>query len=181
MNAPAWLRDLPPWLRIAAFLVVAAIAATVPAFPGADGGRKAGPEFPGWPAEFEGKPIRETRMNAMERRFYGDMPGRVARFTDGRRQIVVRWLGTPDQKFHLSARCFKGSGYEVRPLPNIRDAGGRSWGVFEARKERETLRVRERIEDSAGHGWTDEQTHRWDMFWRRTDGPWWGFSVVEPE
>lgn len=170
----------PHRARVSIFLTACAISAAVPLLPCAvvEHGTIA-TQFPGWPTEFDGGKLTPMPLTSMERRYYIGMPGRVARFTDGRRQIVLRWLAERDTKFHLSQRCYRAFGYSVSPLPAVLDDHGGRWGAFEARRTGERIRVRERIWDDAGAQWSDEAAFRWDMFWRRPPGPWWSATIAE--
>jgi exosortase/archaeosortase family protein len=163
-----------------AMLAVCAVAALVPLLPltgGVDLGARAA--FPGWPVEFDGAALTQLPLGSMERRYYSSMAGHVARFGDGHNQIVLRWLGARDPKFHLSERCYRAYGYTITRQPGLLDDQGRRWGVFDASLKGEKVRVRERVWDTNGQQWTDEAAFRWDMFWRRPVGPWWSATIVE--
>ncbi len=134
--------------------------------------------FPGWPASFQGKPITQVPLLPREARFYEDFEGKIARFTDTERQIVVRWMPTKSPQFHMTTRCFRAIGYELSPLPAFRDEQGEMWGTFRAVRNGTYLNVHERIVDAAGQSWIDESAWRWDLFWRRTEGPWWAYTVA---
>jgi hypothetical protein len=136
--------------------------------------------FPGWPKEFDGAQLSEQPLTAREMRFWAGFPGKVARFTDGKRQIILRWAGGRSDRFHLAARCYRAMGYHITQLPAALDANGNRWCVYRADGRHTSLRVRERILDNAGNAWTDEAAYRWDAFWRRTSAPWWGITIVEP-
>jgi hypothetical protein len=138
--------------------------------------------FPGWPAEFDGRPLGEVALTSVERSFYRAMPGRVAQFTDGPRRIVMRWSAERDRRFHMSASCWRAKGYALSPLPDRIDALGRRWGAFEAWNPAtfDHRRVLERIVDGDGREWTDEKAFRWHDFWLGTRGPWTGVTVAEP-
>ena len=41
------------------------------------------------------------------------------------------------------------------------------------------MRVRERIYDGAGHGWTDVSAWYWDALRGYSPGPWWAVTIVE--
>lgn len=74
-------------------------------------------------------------LTSLEEVFAHDFSGRIGRFQDGRREIIVRWVNTPTRRLHSATECFRGSGYGVTPLPARRDAAGRSMSCFRANRE----------------------------------------------
>ena len=77
--------------------VIAALGAALAPF--AAGGRTKDnaidAAFPGWPVHYEGRPLTPLPLTAREERFAGDFPGRIARFSEGRREIIVHWVAEP--------------------------------------------------------------------------------------
>src|SRR5262245_36719514 len=134
-------------------------------------------DFPGWPAQFEGRALRALPLSASEQRFATDFPGRMARFTDGQREIVLRWVSAPTRKLHPAADCFRGSGYSVTALPMELASGGR-WSSFEARRGAQRLHVREAIIATDGNRWTDVSSWYWAAVRDRTQRPWWAITVA---
>jgi len=136
-------------------------------------------EFPGWPETFEGKALYPVPMTEQERRFGQGFPGRIARFTDGERQTIVRWVGATTRKLHPSSHCFRGLGYEISPLPVQIRQDSSHWGCFQASKDGTSLRVSERIHDSKGQSWTDVSSWYWSACLGGTQGPWWAVTLIE--
>lgn len=134
--------------------------------------------FPGWPAEFEGRPMRLLPLAGREAGFVRGFPGRIGRFSDGTNEIVVRWVVEPTRKLHPSADCFRGLGYAIVPADSSRDAAGRRWSAFLAVKGGETLLVRELIEGPDGRSWSDVASWYWPAALGRAPGPWWAFTVA---
>src|SRR5262245_8451285 len=64
--------------------------------------------FPGWPSTFEGRSLRELPLSEREERFGAGFPGRIARFTDGQRELIIRWVAAPTRQLHSAADCFRG-------------------------------------------------------------------------
>jgi len=159
--------------------VLACLAPWLAAAPAAPGGAAA--PFPGWPAHFEGRPLTRLPLTAREERFGGDFPGRVARFTDGRREVVVRFVTGATRRLHPASDCFAGTGYRVRPLPLAVDGDGASWGAFTAEREGERFRVRERIYAEGGGSWADVSAWYWAAAGGGSRGPWWAVTVAERE
>src|SRR4051794_38007133 len=98
------------------FLGVCLIAAAVPLLP-APPAPAAASGFPGWPVEFEGRPLRPLPLTALEERFADNFPGRLGRFSDGEREIILRWVTRETRTLHPAADCFKASGYELTHMP----------------------------------------------------------------
>ena len=156
------------------FIVCCVIAAVVPLAPIRSGVTDEASTFPGWPAQFEGRSLTRLPLSSREERFAADFPGRVARFSDGRREIIVRWVSRETRALHPASDCFKGLGYSIRPLPVRLDQSGRRWGSFEARRDAETLIVRERIYDSVDYqSWSDVSSWYWHAITGKTNGGWW--------
>lgn len=136
--------------------------------------------FPGWPTQFEGRALTALPLSERERRFGSDFPGRIARFTDGNREVIVRWVTEATRKLHPASDCFEGIGYRVRPLPLRVDEAGARWGGFTATRGGEKLRVYERIYSETG-SWTDVSAWYWAAAGQKTAGPWWAVTVAEKE
>lgn len=134
-------------------------------------------DFPGWPSEFEGRSLRALPLSALEQRFATDFPGRIGRFTDGEREIILRWISAPSRKLHPAADCLTASGYTVTPLPIDRIAGV-VWSTIAANRGDEHLRVREAIVDAAGNRWTDVSAWYWAAVREQTPRPWLAITVA---
>ncbi len=153
-------------------------AALVPLLAGTVAGAPAAGDFPGWPATFEGRPLTELPLTEREQRFTAGFPGRVGRFHDGEREIIIRWVARPTRKLHPASHCYAAHGYRVEPAPWQRDAGGRTWSALVARKDGEVAHVREAIRDPAGRQWADVSGWYWAAVWSRSEGPWWSYIVA---
>ena len=165
-------------LRVACFVIACGLAALAPLAPRGVGSSAPAAPFPGWPARFEGAALAPLELSEREARFAEGFPGRIGRFTDGSREVVVRWVAEETRMLHPAADCFEGLGYAIRPLPvAIRD--GVAWGQFEATKGDERLVVRERIYDESGRAWTDVSAWYWDALLGRSVGPWWSVTTAE--
>jgi hypothetical protein len=160
------------------YVVACAIAALMPFISTQSGQQATATAFPGWPAQFEGKPLTPLPLTELEKRFTGDFPGHINRFTDGKREIVVRWVTEATRKLHPSSDCFQGLGYTVRPLALRRDENGSLWSSFEATKDGEQLHVYEQIRSESGQTWTDVSAWYWPAL-AAGRGSWWAFTVAE--
>ena len=141
-------------------------------------GREA--DFTAWPAELNGAPLTPMPLTELEQRFAADFPGKIGRFTDGKREIIIRWVTEPTRKMHFASDCFQGLGYTVKPLPVHRDKQGALWSSFAASKGNERLRVYERIYSDQGESWTDVSAWYWSAL-HKESGPWWALTVAEKE
>lgn len=162
------------------FLILAAAAALIPllassASPSAEGAAA----FPGWPTHFEGAPLRELPLSEKERLFAEGFPGRTARFTDGRREIILRWVTSETNRVHSAATCLQAIGYTITPQPLLIDSSGARWSCFQATRGEERLDLRERIADESDGEWTDLSAWFWAALLGETSGPWWSYAVAE--
>jgi len=80
--------------------------------------------FPGWPSNFEGRPLTPEPLTAREQQFLTDFPGKVAKFSDGQRQVIFRWTSVATRRLHLSSDCFRGAGFAITPMVAL---AGSSW------------------------------------------------------
>lgn len=163
--------------RVCAFLILCLCAALAPLAGGGQTMAPAAEGFPGWPASFEGRALRELPLTSLERRFERGFPGRIGRFTDGQREIVLRWVGAESRKLHPAADCFKANGYRVVPRPLV-IRGDERWSSFIAERGGEKLVVLERIHDGKGGQWSDFSAWYWATLLGQGKGPWWAVTVA---
>jgi hypothetical protein len=170
--------------RIALYLTVCTLAALMPLLP-SQSKRSATPNpvvaFGGWPQAIEGQVLRPLPLTERELRFGGDFPGQIGRFTDGQREVIVRWVAEATRKLHPASDCFEGVGFHVKPLPLHVDRNGSLWSSFIATRGNERLRVRERIYTETGESWTDVSSWYWAAARETSVGPWWAVTVAERE
>ncbi len=140
--------------------------------------RQAG--FDGWPDSLDGMTLQELPLTERERQFIEGFPGRIARFSDGRREYIMRWVSEPTRSLHPASDCFRGSGYAVRHAPVVIDRSGRAWGSFEAQRGETILRVRERVYQVSGsESWTDIPAWFWSALLGQSHGPWIAVTIAE--
>jgi hypothetical protein len=161
-----------------AFAALCALGALAPALVESGENTRAIAGFPGWPATFEGKPITPLPLTPLEERFQQNFPGRVGRFSDGEREIVIRWVGRGTRKLHASSDCFKANGYELTVQP-IKIVGNERWSGFIASRGSQQLEVRERIADGDGGQWSDVSAWYWAAQLGQAKGPWWAITVAK--
>ena len=169
-------------IAIAAVLVAATAAALAPLIARSGGAASAADgNFPGWPTHYEDRALTELPLTQRELAFVRDFPGRVGRFSDGGREIIIRWVGAPTRRLHPAADCFRGSGYSVTPMPLGKDAAGAAMGCFRASHGADVLTVCEMIRDEHGASWPDVSAWYWNSMLSASPAPWWSFVVAERE
>ncbi|MBI1891565.1 MAG: hypothetical protein HYS18_13015 [Burkholderiales bacterium] len=124
-------------------------------------------------------------LSPLEQRFARQFPGQIGRFTDGRREWIVRVMDKPTRMLHPASDCFRGMGYTVDP-PRVRSDGkGEHWRCFTATRKDTSgakLKVCERIFDARGKQWTDASSWYWSALMAKAtqaSGPWWAVTQVE--
>jgi hypothetical protein len=137
------------------------------------------PGFDGWPTEWDGTQLEQVALAERDAKFGRNFPGHIAKFTDGRRELIFRWVTTASRQLHSSADCFRGMGFNVAPRPAIRDPRGKRWSCFVASRRGHDFLVRERITDQRGNEWTDVSAWFWSALLQQTAGPWLAVTIVE--
>lgn len=161
--------------------VLAALAATLaPLLPKPErASASTASAFPGWPATFEGRALTELPQTAREQSFAAEFPGKVGRFSDGQREIILRWVAEPTRRLHPASDCFRGLGYAIDPRPMQRDASGAMRTCFVARRGAEAISVCEGIRDAAGKTWSDASSWYWSAIFDASAAPWWSTVVAQ--
>lgn len=131
-----------------------------------------------WPESFEGRVLRQLPLSARELKFSVDFPGHIARFSDGEREIIIRYVTNSTRMLHAASDCLRGVGYSITPSALEVDANGNKWSAFRAARGSDVLNVRERIYDEQGRSWTDVSTWYWSVVMGRTSGPSWAVTVA---
>jgi len=170
--------------RTALYLIICTLAALMPTIPLRSKQAHSpipGVAFSGWPVQLEGRALRALPLTERELRFGGDFPGQIGRFTDGRREVIIRWVTGATRRLHPASDCFEGIGFSVRPLPLHIAGDGSRWSSFTATRGNEHLRVRERIYTNTGESWTDVSSWYWAAVRETSAGPWWAITVAETE
>ena len=137
------------------------------------------PSFQQWPSTFEGHVIHRLPMTNKERGFNQNFPGKIARFTDGTREIIIRYIEKPSRKVHPSADCLRGSGYQVEPQAIKRDQNDQLWGCVLAKRNGISYRICERLYDQSGNSWYDVSSWFWSVLLKNSQGPWWAITIAE--
>ena len=116
------------------YLVVSLIAFAIPlvGLPHSSPPEPSDSLFAGWPHQFAGQSLRRLPLSERETRFLLEFPGKIARFTDGSRELIVRWVTTPTRKLHSASDCFRGLGFSISPAAAHADDRGQLWSSFVA-------------------------------------------------
>jgi hypothetical protein len=136
-------------------------------------------QFPGWPSNFEGKPLKQLPLTNQENRFSKGFPGQIGRFTDGNREIIIRWVTRETRQLHPSIDCYKGLGYSIHPLPLVIDSQGHLWSAYKVSRGSRSYLVKEKIFDQIGNNWSDVSAWFWSAMLNKTQGPWWSIVISE--
>jgi hypothetical protein len=172
------LNRLTSGCTITAFLLAALAAAVVPLLGGSNNAKATNAGFPGWPTQYEGRPLIALPLTPRENSFVRDFPGRVGRFTDGRREIIIRFVDAPTRRLHSAADCFRGIGYSISPMPVRKNASG-AMSCFRAGHGGDAMAVCEMIRDEQDSVWPDVSAWYWSAMFGASVGPWWSYVVAE--
>lgn len=132
--------------------------------------------FPGWLTAYDGHPLTPLPLSRREERFAAGFPGRIGRFSDGQREVILRWIETPTRLLHPASDCFRGLGYTLSPAPMRKDTDGRPMACFIAQKASERYSICELIVSTEGESWPDVSAWYWTAILKGGEGPWW--SIV---
>ncbi|MGD8914841.1 MAG: hypothetical protein PVI97_02940 [Candidatus Thiodiazotropha sp.] len=135
--------------------------------------------FPGWPSEYEGKPLTQLELTDKEEVFVKGFPGKIGRFSDGVREMIIRWVERPTRKLHPASDCFKGNGYYITHQPIQVNEYGVEMGCFTASKDSKRLIVCEYIEARDGKGWSDISAWYWGALLKQSSKGWMSYVIAE--
>jgi len=135
-------------------------------------------QFPGWPKEWNGRPLVPLALATDEQEAARSFPGHVARFTDGRYEYLIRWITEPTRKMHPVADCFRARGAHITVLPLHMDARGRLWETLNVEISGRHFTAFEQFSDSTGTTWSDVSNWYWAALFGKTAGPWWVFEIL---
>jgi len=164
---------------VGVYVGLCALAAAAPLLPRPSRAGSAANTAFAWPRQLDGRAVTELPLTGRDRRFAEDFPGRIGRFSDGTREIILRFTTRATRRLHPASDCLAAIGFTTEPLPARRGAEGTTWGCFAARKPGETLTVCEQIRDAAGRTWPDASSWYWSALSGTSAGPWWSTTIVE--
>jgi len=132
-----------------------------------------------WPTLWDGMPLRPLALSAVERRFAQRFPGRIGRFDNGGRTLVLREVREPTRMLHPAVDCYRGLGYEVDTPVLERDSRHRVWRCFVAERAHQRQRVCEQVIDENGQTFTDASAWYWNALLGQSRGPWLAVTRAE--
>jgi len=133
----------------------------------------------GFPKDLAGRQLQELTLTERELYFLEDFPGEVKRFTDGEREIIIRFVTEATRKLHPSTDCFSAIGYQISSLPLKLDPYNHRWSCFSAVKGTQNLQVCERIYTRQGDSWTDVSSWYWSALSNLNPDGYWAITVAE--
>ena len=164
--------------QIKIFVINCIIAFIVPVFAVGNQSAKVNQAIGNFPTIFEGKQLQELGLSEREQFFLNDFPGEIKRFTDGNREIIIRFVTTATRKLHSASDCFSAIGYSIKPLPLKIDESNKNWACFTAKKGEESLNVCERIYTENSESWTDVSAWYWSAL-SNENKDYWAVTVAE--
>lgn len=135
------------------------------------------PQAP-WPTRFEGRTLTRLPAGTGDALLARDFSGHVARFGDGRRQIVLRQVSRATRLLHPPRDCFAALGYTIDPLPMRAVEGGRA-SCFAATRDGRRLAICEHIRAADGTVFPDVPGWYWPALTGDSTGPWLAAMTVE--
>lgn len=132
-----------------------------------------------FPPQFEGKTLIQLDLTEREQFFLNDFPGEIRRFTDGSRELIIRYVTNATRKLHSASDCYSAIGFAIKPLPLKIDESGQKWACFTANKDVEKLNVCERIYTQNGESWTDVSSWYWSAISTGNEQGYWAITVAE--
>lgn len=181
--AAFWLRRfqveaLPKRARrpgIAFFFAVAAAALVPFVTPPSSAGTSSG--FTGFPETFDGETLHERPIDPREAKYVDGFPGKIGTYETASYDLVLRWISSPTRRLHSAVDCYRGLGFEVKPIDTDSD-----WASYEATKSDgakvETITFEERIVDADGEVFEDVGAWYWAATFGKSTGPWWNVVRV---
>lgn len=132
-----------------------------------------------WPQSFEGRAITPLPPALEDALLAGQFPGQTARFSDGRRQIVLRRLDAATRRLHPARDCFRATGHAIAPAPMRVSPDRRVASCFAATRGGRTFLVCEQVRDARGRSWPDISSWYWSALLGTSNGPWTAALTVE--
>jgi hypothetical protein len=128
--------------------------------------------------------LKKLPLTSYEESFFRIIPGQMARFTDGSREILFRRVESPTRKLHPSSDCMQASGYSIDFQAAETDADGKTWSQFKATHKGKSIFVKEIVLDGNGiqvsdTTWPDISSWYGSVWWTRQNGPWTAVTISE--
>jgi hypothetical protein len=130
-----------------------------------------------WPQLSTNGKWESIPLSPMEAQFSKEMPGGLAKFTDGETIYILRFVTQITRKLHPIADCFKSSGFKIQSEPKVIFKDGKYFSFFKTISDKENLMVMESIWDTNGKSWSDVSAWYWGNLFD-TNGPWYSCAIV---
>ncbi|MEM1293983.1 MAG: archaeosortase/exosortase family protein [Verrucomicrobiota bacterium] len=127
-------------------------------------------DFPGWPRMWNEHYLEPLPLTEQEAAFAKQFPGQIAVFSAGPNKIIYRWVSRPTRKLHSSADCLRAAGWSIH---------SEKPGSFLAQSNELRFSVEETISNSQ-QSWKEVSAWFWAATLRKTSGPWWAVTVIQP-
>ena len=133
-----------------------------------------------WPETWRGRKLAPLELTTREQVFLSGFPGAVRRFSDGERELVMRWVTSATRRLHPAADCYRALGFKIDDTAIVRNQQGTAQHCFTARRNGEAWRVCEQISETDGNAtWTDVSAWYWSALLNSSHGPWWVVTTAE--
>ena len=132
-----------------------------------------------WPTQFDERSLSPLPLAEADKFFQNGFPGHVARFSDGRRQIVLRQVNEATRKLHPARDCFQALGYTIDNAAMKRTEYNQTRYCFDAEKDGKVLRICEEITDANGNSYPEVSAWYWPALMGQSKGPWLAATIVE--
>lgn len=116
-------------------------------------------------------------LSKIESQFSNEMPGGIAKFTDGEKIYILRYVTRVTRKLHPISDCFKSSGFTIKGSQKIVLKEGKYYSTFNAVRDKESLFVMETFWDLNGKSWSDVSAWYWENY-SESKGPWYSSVII---
>jgi exosortase len=125
-----------------------------------------------WPKEFEGHLLVPVALSSQEKAFEENFPGSIAKFSDGKGEVIFRKVYSPTRQLHPISECLRATGFRIEQESLSEDRKGIYWNRSTAVMGERKLDVEERITDLTGGTWPSVSQWYWAAILGQTKGPW---------
>lgn len=138
-------------------------------------------EQPEWPTTLDGTILIPIPLTERDKQYLEDFPGTFARFKNGEREVLIRYVTKPTRKLHPVSDCLRGMGYSVRPIAARLNTDGQILSCVRAEGFGSPKRVCEYISDLHKNTFADPSSWFWSSTLGKSKGPWFDISFIEEE
>ncbi len=132
--------------------------------------------------QFEGQPVTQVALSAVEENFYADFPGSIAVYEGSGFKLTVRHVTRATRKLHPASHCLRAEGFSIGEKSTRTDDAGHRWLTYTARRNGSKWTVSERIlQENDGGRWAEISEWYWSAFFHPHSGPWVAETVIKPQ